>query len=176
ADKLLARLPGGDTVLATSADRLLAAVDEVLAVVPGADHARARLLDELGLPWVVCPDAADGMAHSLRAGIAATADADAWLVALADMPFVAVDTLQRLVAALRAGASIALPSHAGRDGHPVGFAASQRDALLALGGDRGARALIERAGSAVRRIAVEDAGVLRDIDRPQDLPEGSEQG
>ncbi|MCB1749119.1 MAG: NTP transferase domain-containing protein, partial [Gammaproteobacteria bacterium] len=50
ADKLLARLPGGDTVLATSAGRLVAAVDAALAVVPAADHARARLLDELGLP------------------------------------------------------------------------------------------------------------------------------
>ncbi|MGE0485897.1 MAG: NTP transferase domain-containing protein [Gammaproteobacteria bacterium] len=170
ADKLLARLPGGDTVLAASARRLAVAVDDVLAIVPAHDHARTRLLDELDVPWVVCADAAAGMAHSLRAGVVATPAAEAWLVALADMPFVSAATLERLVAALREGAAVVLPSHDGRDGHPVGFAASWRDALCALSGDHGARAVIDAAGACVRRLAVEDEGVVRDIDHPGDLP------
>ena len=41
--------------------------------------------------------------------------------------------------------------------------------VLALRGDRGARALIEGLGEALVRTPAPDSGVLYDVDRPQDL-------
>ncbi|MBI2508985.1 MAG: nucleotidyltransferase family protein, partial [Betaproteobacteria bacterium] len=52
---------------------------------------------------------------------------------------------------------------------PVGFGAKLRDELLALGGDQGARAVLERHRDAVKLIECDDAGVLYDIDRKSDL-------
>jgi molybdenum cofactor cytidylyltransferase len=67
------------------------------------------------------------------------------------------------------GASIAAPVPRGRRGHPVGFSAAHRDALMALSGDEGARALVAAAGVDLVRVDVDDQGVLRDVDTPGDL-------
>lgn len=80
------------------------------------------------------------------------------------------DTVQRLVDALRKqeGALVARPRHGGRGGHPVALRS------LVLERYRGPappplRELIRRLGSGVVDVAVEDPGVLADIDTPYDL-------
>ena len=80
---------------------------------------------------------------------------------------------EAVAAALRAGATLAAPTYQGRRGHPVGFAHSWQAELLALTGDRGARHLLEAAGSALSLVPTDDPGVLLDIDRPADVDSGS---
>ncbi|OXH80996.1 molybdopterin-guanine dinucleotide biosynthesis protein MobA, partial [Burkholderia multivorans] len=85
-----------------------------------------------------------------------------------DMPWIAASTYEALTRALDADdASIVAPAHRGVRGHPVGFAAHHYDALAALDGDTGARALFKTAP--VRLLDVDDPGVLRDVDTPADL-------
>jgi molybdenum cofactor cytidylyltransferase len=91
-------------------------------------------------------------------------------VALADMPCVGAGTVSRVASALREGASIAAPFHGGKRGHPVGFARQWLDSLVTLGGDRGARDLLQAHGDAITRIDVDDPGCLFDVDTPDDLP------
>jgi molybdenum cofactor cytidylyltransferase len=166
-NKLLASLPGGGTVAQESAHRLLLVVPKVVAVLrPGAE-ALARVLNDAGCDVIFTADAARGMGASLAAGVAAAADAESWIVALADMPCIAPDTIGAVARAVDEGASLVAPYYRGQRGHPVGFGAGHRDALLALDGDAGARALF--GSQAVTRIDVADAGVLRDIDTPADL-------
>jgi molybdenum cofactor cytidylyltransferase len=90
-------------------------------------------------------------------------------VALGDMPYVDVSTLQALAAALAAGADIAAPVLDGRRGNPVGFGAVHLESLLALRGDAGARRLLQ--ACPVTDIAVRDPGIFRDVDTPADLTE-----
>ena len=166
-NKLLAPLPDGSTVAREAARRLLVVVPNVVAVLrPGAD-ALAHLLNDAGCDVIFAADAARGMGASLAAAIAATADAESWIVALADMPRIAPDTIGAVARAVDEGASLAAPYYRGRRGHPVGFGAEHRDALLALDGDAGARALF--AVHRVTRIDVDDPGVLADVDTPADL-------
>jgi molybdenum cofactor cytidylyltransferase len=166
-NKLLAPLPGGGTVAQESAHRLLLVVPKVVAVLrPGAE-ALARVLNDAGCDVIFTADATRGMGASLAAGVAAAADAESWIVALADMPCIAPDTIGAVARAVDEGASLVAPYYRGQRGHPVGFGAGHRDALLALDGDAGARALF--GSQAVMRIDVVDAGVLRDIDTPADL-------
>ena len=116
----------------------------------------------------MCGDADSGMAASLVHAIAhSLPQADAWLVALGDMPFVAPATLRSLLVALEEGAGIAAPVFEGRRGNPVAFGAQHLPALLALKGEHGARALLK--SEAVTEVAVDDRGILRDIDTPADL-------
>ncbi len=109
------------------------------------------------------------MGASLACGVAASAAADGWVIALADMPWIEAGTIGKVAAAVAQGAPIAVPVVAGRRGHPVGFGAAFRDALTALGGDRGAKRLLEAHPHAVREIVVADRGILRDVDTPEDL-------
>jgi len=166
-NKLLQPLPGGEAVVAASARKLLAVVPRVVAVVPPDDGGVAALLAALGCDVVVCAEADSGMAASLVHAIRHASAADAWLVALGDMPHVAPATLRALADALAAGATIAAPVMEGRRGNPVGFSRVHLEALLALQGDQGARGLL-RSGP-VQDVPVDDMGIFRDIDTPSDL-------
>jgi molybdenum cofactor cytidylyltransferase len=51
----------------------------------------------------------------------------------------------------------------------VGFSAALRAELLALDGDTGARAVVERHAARIERIVTVDPGIFIDIDTPRDL-------
>jgi molybdenum cofactor cytidylyltransferase len=169
SDKLLATLPDGRAVGQAAAVHLRAGVDTAIAIVrPGAPRLTAVLADA-GLEVVTNPLAEDGMAGSIALGVTATAGAAGWLITLADMPWVLPETITAVADALRNGASIAAPYHQGRRGHPVGLHRRWIDELRPLRGDRGARALLERHADQLVAVTTNDPGVLRDIDRPEDL-------
>lgn len=119
--------------------------------------------------WVVCRDAADGMADSIACGVHANRDAAGWLVGLADMPAVPSATIGRVRDALVAGAGLAAPFLDGRRGHPVGFGARYLEELLSLQGDAGARHVLERDKVHVVHVSAADEGIFADIDIPDDL-------
>lgn len=168
-NKLLAPLADGTPVVVASARALAGVVDRLVVVVAAEAQETAAVLAAAGYPAVRCADANQGMAHSLRCGVAASADASAWVIALGDMPFVKPASLAAIVHALREGADLVVPHHEGVAGHPVGFAAGYGEELRALSGDRGARAILERHAAAITTLNLDDPGLLADIDTPADL-------
>lgn len=166
-NKLLQPLPEGEAVVAASARHLFSVVSRVIAVVPPEDGGVAALLRALGCDVTLCEQADSGMGASLVQALRHSLPADGWLVALGDMPYVQEATLAALRDAVLGGAGIAVPVHGGRRGNPVAFGAAHRDALLALGGDQGARRLLQT--YPVLEVAVDDPGILRDIDTPADM-------
>lgn len=172
SDKLLARLADGTPVALAAARAIQAGLPPEtrrVAVLRPEQAILAALLHEAGWQVVASPQAALGMGHSLAAGVEASREAAGWLVALADMPFIQPQSIAAVAAALAAGAPLAAPCHQGQRGHPVGFGAAYREALLALEGDAGARHLIQRDRALLRLLELGDAGVLRDVDTPADL-------
>lgn len=167
-NKLLAKLADGQPVLAASAEAMLGALPEVLAVVRDGDDEVAALLRSMGCKVTACLDAGLGMAASLVHGLRhSAADCDGWIIALADMPFVQATTVTALCAAIEEGATIAAPFYAGRRGNPVAFHKTHLEALLALQGDSGARHLLD--AQRVTEVSVDDPGIFPDIDTPADL-------
>ncbi len=90
-------------------------------------------------------------ARRSRAASRPRSPADGWVIALADMPAIRLDTIRRVAEALRTGATTAAPVYRGQRGHPVGFAKLCRSELLALDGDTGARAAADAAPPAAHR-------------------------
>jgi molybdenum cofactor cytidylyltransferase len=166
-NKLMARMPDGELVAHEAAHRLLLVVSRVLAVVRPGSEALARMLNDAGCDVVFSIAAERGMGASLAAGIEASEDSEGWIVALGDMPRIAVPTIEAVARTLDGGASIVVPFYQGQRGHPVGFSPEHREALLGLDGDTGARGLLTR--SDVMRLDVDDPGILRDVDTPDDL-------
>ena len=176
ADKLLASLPrpSSDASTRTSvgvaaALHLVSAIPDSVAVVRDDADALAQQLGRAGLRVVRCERADEGMGASLACGVAAARNADGWVIALADMPWIAPSTIGAIAAALANGADIVAPTYRSERGHPVGFARRHYAALAALRGDAGARAVVERERACLTLIDVADAGVVRDIDLPGDL-------
>ena len=123
-----------------------------------------------GLPWhVVTPDATahhseQGMGTSIATGVAATPDAHGWLILPGDLPLIQPSSLQAVAQALRQHATV-VPVVDGQRGHPVGFAASCRHALLALRGDQGARSVLVQ--HPPHALVLHDAGCTLDVDTPE---------
>jgi molybdenum cofactor cytidylyltransferase len=182
ADKRLAVLPGGDgrcmleQVLAT----FTSVLSPVLVVLRADDDAGLRIVRACGAIPVACEDADFGMGHSLACGARALQGMKGWqgvLIGLADMPRVSPRTLTRLqevllaqnkpVAPVRPGAA-AQHGKAGPLGHPRGLPADAVPALLSLRGDQGARHLLDWQLDALH-VEVDDAGILLDVDTPDDL-------
>ncbi|MFZ5557844.1 MAG: nucleotidyltransferase family protein [Pseudomonadota bacterium] len=169
ADKLLAPVDG--VPMAVAALRALApAVDRVVAVVrPGCGELAHRLMDE-GASVSVFAMADKGMGASLAWGVALLPGTiDGLVVALADMPCIRPATTLAVAQAVAGGALLAAPERGGRRGHPVGFAACLRGELERLGGDHGARALVESCAARSTLISCDDPGIFLDVDTPADL-------
>ena len=166
-NKLLQPLAGGEPVVVASARALLAVLPKVIAVVAPDDGGVAQALRALGCDVTVCPDADGGMANSLVHAVRQSPGAQAWLIALGDMPRVRESTIRALSDAVAAGAVIAAPVSGGRRGNPVGFGAACLPELLALQGDEGARRILKH--HPVTEVEVDDPGIFQDVDRPADL-------
>jgi molybdenum cofactor cytidylyltransferase len=169
SDKLLHVLPSGMPMAVAAADHLVPACDRVIAVLRPGSEKLAGQLAAIGCETVIADAAEAGMGHSLAAGVSASRDAAGWVVALADMPFIAPDSHQLIVSRLRNGASIVACEFNGRRGHPVGFAARWCEQLTTLGGDQGGKSILQAHREEVMLCPVDDPGVLRDIDRPDDI-------
>lgn len=171
SDKLLAPL-GGRAVIRWSAEVLASSVDALYVVVPASSHALERALDGVPIRCVTNEDAHTGMSSSIRAGIAALdARTDAAIVALGDQPLIDRAVVARLVARWREGGVRAVvPRYDDGRGHPALFDASLFPELLALEGDRGARAVLDTLGDELALVAVEGRAPA-DVDTPEALEE-----
>lgn len=167
-DKLLARCRGRDghtrPVLEHAVLALRGAVERLLLVTRPENTGVLALARRLGVDVLILDSA--GMGDSLAAAVRQTADSAGWLVALGDMPFILPGTVARVVQALDDEAMV-VPSFDGHFGHPVGFGRRHGPALAALGGERGARPLLQRGPR--RELALDDPGVLWDVDTPDRL-------
>ncbi|MFM7348072.1 MAG: NTP transferase domain-containing protein [Erythrobacter sp.] len=168
--KLLADLAGAPLIRRV-AERLAPAGFAEVVVAVGAESAALRLaLEGLSCRIVAAPDWAEGMAATLRTGIAALdAQAEGVCVFLGDMPLVPVALCPELAEAAREAGYAARPRFAGQPGHPVAFTRAAFADLKALTGDRGATALLAARLSGVAYVDTAERGALVDVDTPADL-------
>jgi len=169
ADKLLHRLDDGRPMALAALGNLRQALPQVVAVVRPHATKLEDMLRAAGASVISCANADAGMGTSLAAAVHASETASAWVVALADMPYIRAQTIVEVASALAAGAAIAAPAYKGARGHPVGFSSRFRAQLLALHGDAGARALLKQHAALLKLIDVDDPGICQDIDTPLDL-------
>ena len=164
----------GERMIRVIVEKLLRSnkVDEVIVVLGNrADdvgRALAGVTDER-LELIGNRRFREGMGTSLAHGVRACSwGTDAILIALGDAPFFTVENVDALIDAHAAGAVIAVPSSGGRRGHPVVFDGAHRAELEQLGGDAGARDILEREAATLTEIDIEDDAFLVDIDERDD--------
>lgn len=171
-NKLLAEL-NGKPLVRIVAEQAVASRAGSVTVVTGHQAAEVeRALAGLKVDFVRNPDFADGLATSVKAGIAALpAAADGAVVCLGDMPLIDARLIDKLIDAFAPdrGHLIAVPVADGRRGNPVLWSRRFFGELMTLDGDIGARHLIARHAEAVADVPVEGDGAFLDIDTPQAL-------
>jgi len=142
-----------------------------VAVVVGPH--RGPVAHELRTTGVVLVDSElwyEGRTASVHAGLEAIpADRDVlfWPV---DHPFVLESTIDTLLAAPASDALAVwfIPTHQGHGGHPVYWRSNVRRDILDLRSDAPLRSLLPEFGVQVRRVAVDDPGVVTNVDTPEE--------
>lgn len=161
---------GGRPALHRTVSNAVALAGQAVTVVIGA-HAQAltQLLKRSSVSWVLNRTWEEGMASSIRTGIAALPiGCEAVLILLGDQVAVTVDDLKRLVSAWNGeGTVIAAAQYEQQVGVPAIFPALCFSELAALRGDQGAKAVLHRHRDRVVRVAMPNAAV--DLDTPHDL-------
>ncbi len=157
----------GEPLVRRAARAALGAGVDELVVVTGAEAAAVEAaLDGLPLRRVRNDDWRQGLGRSIACGVEAVA-ADAVLLLLADQPAVDAALLRELLAAGREGHRRVACAYAGGLGVPALFAGgADREALLALEGDGGARGLLAADRTSVHAIPAEQAAF--DVDDEAD--------
>lgn len=165
--KALLRLGGVSLVRHVASDAGSTSPLELVVVV-GSEPKVAQQVERIATRIVNVEPSDEGMAASLRAGLAAlTQPCDGLLVLLCDQPALTGRHLALLLGEWHEQPALAVATgYAGVRGVPAILPASWFDALRALRGDRGARELL-RTREDVRVIV--DEAYARDIDTLDDL-------
>ena len=119
------------------------------------------------LTTVVNPDyASTDMLTSVKLGLRAMGECDAFFLLPGDMPAIPAAVFEALCGAYDGGCDVIYPVAGGRRGHPPLISARLIPDILAYEGEGGLRAIL--AGRQVRTVEVPDRGVLTDLDTPED--------
>jgi len=165
----------GTPMVARVVDTLQQSHVQRVIVITG--HQPERIKDALAgrdLEFVHNPDYAEGIGTSVRTGVAALdGDVDGALMALADMPWVGTDVINRLIDASGSDGefSIFIPMFGTKRGNPVLWGSQHFPELLGLAGDVGGKALFHRHAGAICYVDVETASINVDVDTPDALQE-----
>ena len=162
---------GGRPLVAAQVASLAAAGSDPVIVVLGAQAGAVRRALPRGARWTINGAWREGRAGSIRAGArAAPRHVERVVVASVDQPCSA-SAVRRMIEALAADreARIAVPRHGGRNGHPPVFDAALLPELRRVTERReGLRETRRRWGERTIFVEVEDAGVLLNLNTPED--------
>jgi molybdenum cofactor cytidylyltransferase len=168
-DKLLEQVDG-TALLHRVALLALGTGHPVLLTLPPDSPARHAALAGLPVQILTVAAAQEGMAASLRAGMAAAPEGSASLLLLADMPEIDAQDLAAMIHAHCATPEMILrgATAAGRAGHPVLFPAWARQGLMQLEGDSGAKPFLQAHAARIRLVPLPASHATTDLDTPED--------
>jgi molybdenum cofactor cytidylyltransferase len=176
SDKRKATLPTNKMVIQHSVETALRCFNAVTLVLRYGDNEFSAelsfLINNPNLSIFQAPDSALGMGHSLGSAIQEVNNGEGVFVFLADMPYLQQGTIHHLKETFTTNQTsnpIIAPTYQEQLGHPVGFASCYFDELAALSGDKGAKPVMHANAAKVIEVTVDDPGVLKDVDTPEDL-------
>ncbi len=111
------------------------------------------------------PDPSRGMLSSLQVGLAVLPSTASFFIALGDQPRIKAEDIKRLLNEQEsAGKGIALPTYAGKRGHPVLFHARYREEILSLPATATLREVVHAHADDIAEVAFSSDAFIRDID------------
>jgi molybdenum cofactor cytidylyltransferase len=163
---------GGSTFLGHLIEQFRASRADPVVVVLGHEAERIRCEVAMGdARSVINMEYREGMLSSIRAGLEALAGegVEGVLVCPVDHPKVDSALIDRLIERFEeTGRPVVLPVHKGRRGHPVLFARSVFDELMAAPDLVGARQVVWDHADEVLEVETEQSGADVDVDTPEE--------
>lgn len=168
-NKLLAEFDSVPLVRRTASFVCASKISRVFGVVGHMSERVREALEGVDIELVENPDFADGLASSIKAGVAVLPDdTDGALIMLADMPGLSTTDIDRLVASFHKheGRAVVRATHCGKRGNPVLLPRALFPEIRKLAGDIGARHLVESGLVDVVDVEIGAAAGI-DVDTPE---------
>lgn len=149
----------------------LGGADSVYVIGRIEDTALARATAVAGATYVANAAPERGQLSSLLTGIDGIRDigVGSIFVLPVDIPLISPEVVTKVVTAARSSSAVIVrAAHAGRHGHPVLFKRPVFDEIRTADPTVGARAVVRADAGRVLEVEVDDAGVLEDVDTPED--------
>jgi molybdenum cofactor cytidylyltransferase len=170
-DKLL-EVVDGEPLLRRQAMMALAANSgPVIVTLPSKPHPRYDVIDDLEVTRIAVPDAAEGMAASLRRGFSALPpDTPAAMLLLADLPDLTIEDLRKCLQSVDLESNQTIwrgATKQGEPGHPIIFSAVHFPEFAKLTGDNGGREIVVAAKDRSVLVPLSGEHARRDLDTPE---------
>ncbi len=168
--KQLLELENRPLVRIVTENVLASSVDEVLVVTGCMEPEITAAINDLPVKIIFNPHYEQGQGTSLALGATAVdINASALAVFMADQPLISASLINTVIDEFKKRRCLALrPVYNGVPGHPVVISGSLSKDLQMLKGDEGARHILEKLGSKVDYLQVQDEAAVFDIDTPED--------
>ena len=167
SQKLLFPLSDGTPIGIRAAKNLKRVIRNSYAVVSSLDDELAELLINEGYELIHNSNN-NGIGSSISCAIK-NIEADAYIITLADMPYIHSSTIHSVSHLLYSGHKIVVPRCKERNGHPVGITKDYKNDLITLSSDIGAKEIIKNNYKDLTSLHTADTGVLTDIDFRHEL-------
>jgi molybdenum cofactor cytidylyltransferase len=174
--KLLLPFRGGPLVAAVVGALRAGGVAGIVLVTASEDDELRTWARQAGVATAVNPAPERGMLSSIQEGIAALGGADALarrgdilLVSPADLPHLRPESVAELLRRMDdTDARLAVLVYEGKRGHPLAIAPALIPEIFDLDPEIGLKQLRDRHESELMEVAVDDPGVVLDVDTPAD--------
>ncbi|MDZ4183959.1 MAG: nucleotidyltransferase family protein [Desulfuromonadales bacterium] len=145
-------------------------IGQVVVVLGHEAERILPLIGRFGVDPVINTRHDEGMFSSVQTGVSLLGrGCQAFFILPADIPLVKPETLRTLLDVFRQGdADVCRPSFRGRYGHPPLISTALIPAILDFRGPGGLRALLTCYGDRTVDVAVDDPGILLDLDNRED--------
>ena len=163
----------GSTILAVTAENILAAGIEELIVVTGHEAAAVeKTIGHLPVRSIHNPHHEEGLTGSIRAGVR-EARGQGYMICLSDMVLITPEEYLLLKQSFEARLSsddhcILLPAYRGEKGNPVIFSSFYREAILRHGEKEGCKEIVRSHPAHVYLVDMPAGHILKDIDYPDE--------
>jgi molybdenum cofactor cytidylyltransferase len=174
--KLLLPFRGGPLVAAVVGALRAGGVAGIVLVTAAEDDELRTWAQQAGVATAVNPAPERGMLSSIQEGIAALGGADALarrgdilVVSPADLPHLRSESVAELLRRMDAtGARLAVLIYEGKRGHPLAISPALIPEIFDLDPEIGLKQLRDRHEAELLEVAVDDPGVVADVDTPAD--------
>ena len=169
-NKLIKSVKGIPLIKCALNNILKSHVNEIIIVVGYQNETIEKLIDKTSrIKFVFNSNFESGMASSIIKGIKKLSKkTDSFFISLGDMPSINYDTYNQLIKCNKNKKAI-VPMFKGQQGNPVLFPKSFEEKLLSIQGDSGAKKILEINKKEVLYLEINDPGIIRDLDVPNDF-------
>ena len=140
-----------------------------IILVTQYEEIKAALIEE-PIQVVMNKNSELGISQSIKLGIQADMEADAYMFMVCDQPFISLESMEKLIDRfMKSNKGMACVQYEGKLGNPTMFSRKYTKELLSLNGDVGGKSIMKRHLDDLEKVQINNRVEIMDIDTREEL-------